>query len=69
MIKEHWCNDNDRGTEKYWDRNLSLCHFAHHKSHTNPGLRGERPETERLSHSTARMESTFHETKLVIKGG
>jgi hypothetical protein len=69
MSMEHWCNDDDRRTEKYWDRNLSLCHLVHHKSHTNPGLLGERPETNRLSHSTARMESTLHEMKLGIRDG
>jgi len=33
MSMEHWCNDNDRKTKKYWERNLSLCQFVHHKSH------------------------------------
>jgi hypothetical protein len=38
--------------------NLSQCHFAHHKSHvadpgSNPGLCGERQESNRLSHGTA----------------
>jgi hypothetical protein len=38
-------------------KNLSLCHFVDHKSHMDwpgiepgPGLRGERPATNRLSH-------------------
>lgn len=57
------------GTEKYWDRNLSLCHFVNHKSHTNPGLRSERLETNRLSHSTARTESTLHQTIPAIRDG
>jgi len=30
---EHWWNDNDMATPKYWEKNLSQCHLAHHKSH------------------------------------
>jgi hypothetical protein len=35
-------------------RNLSQCHFFRHNFHpdANPGLRDERPATNRLSHST-----------------
>jgi hypothetical protein len=35
--------------------NMSQCQFVHHKSRmdTNPGLHGERPENNRLSHVTA----------------
>jgi hypothetical protein len=52
---EHQWNENDRGKPKYSGRNLSQCHFVHHKSYpgSNPGLRGERPATNRLSHGTA----------------
>ena len=35
MNMEGWCNDTDRGELKYWERNLSQCHFVHDKSHTD----------------------------------
>ena len=33
MGMEHWWNDTDRGNLKYWEKNLSLCHYVHHKPH------------------------------------
>jgi hypothetical protein len=32
---EHWWNDTDKGKQKYWEKNLPQCHFAHHKFHTD----------------------------------
>jgi hypothetical protein len=33
QVMEHRWNENDRGKPKYWGKNLSQCHFVHHKSH------------------------------------
>jgi hypothetical protein len=32
-VKEHRWNKSDRGKPKYSGKNLSQCHFVHHKSH------------------------------------
>jgi hypothetical protein len=54
-------NDTDRGNLRNSEKNLSQRHFVHHKSHmgANPGLRGERPATNRLSYATARYRNTL----------
>jgi hypothetical protein len=33
QVMEHRWNKIDRGNPKYSGRNLSQCHFVHHKSH------------------------------------
>jgi hypothetical protein len=33
LVMEHRWNEIDRGKPKYSAKNLSQCHFAHHKSH------------------------------------
>jgi hypothetical protein len=58
QVMKHWWNEIDRGKSKYSGKNLSQCHFVHHKSTwtdpgSNTGLRGGRPATNRLSHGTA----------------
>jgi hypothetical protein len=46
-IMQQWWSDIDRGKSKYWDRNLSQCHFLHHKSHGNwPGIEPGPPRSE-----------------------
>jgi hypothetical protein len=46
------------GETEVLGKNLSQCHFAHHKSRiiwpgANPGRRGGKPATKRLSYGTA----------------
>jgi hypothetical protein len=32
---QHRWNDKGRGKMKHWEKDLSQCHFTHHKSHVN----------------------------------
>jgi hypothetical protein len=60
-------NEIDRGKPKYSGKNLSQCHFVHHKSYpgSNPGLRGGRPATNRLSHGTAFYSNSYFSAELL----
>jgi hypothetical protein len=49
-MEQRW-NDIDRGKPKDSERNLFQCHFADHIS-LDPGLRGEKSTTNRLSYGT-----------------
>jgi hypothetical protein len=56
---------NRQGKTDNSEKILSQCHFVHDKSHMDltwdrtPGLRGERPATNRLNHGTA-VEPGWH---------
>ena len=57
MSVECWWNDTDREAPMYLDRNLSQCHFVHHKPHRdwpglNPVIRGEGPATDGVKHDS-----------------
>jgi hypothetical protein len=57
-FEERRWNDILTGKPKSSGKNLSQCHFVHHKSHMDwpgrvPGLCSERPGTNDLSHGTA----------------
>jgi len=40
-----WWNDNDKGKLKFLEKNLSQCHFVHHKSHMDwPAIETRPPQ-------------------------
>jgi hypothetical protein len=53
-MKQQW-NDTDRRKLKYSKKNVSQCHFVHHKPHTDwpgykPGHHGDNPATNCLNY-------------------
>jgi hypothetical protein len=70
---EYRWNETDRGKPKFSGRNLPQCHFVYHKPiwtdpGSNPGLRGERPATNRLSHGTAMSHLLMGKTHTDVWG-
>jgi hypothetical protein len=62
------------GNPKNSEKNLSQYHFVHHRSHwidlgANPGCRGEKSVTNRLSHGTANMVFPFSFPLMIILCG
>jgi hypothetical protein len=45
MSAEYWWHNTEIGRPKYSEKNLSLCDFLHHKSHT--GWPGYKPAVSR----------------------
>jgi hypothetical protein len=54
---EHRWNETDRGKPKYSGKNLSTTNPTWTNPESNPGLHGERPATNRLSHGTTYLEA------------
>jgi len=45
MSKEYLWNDADCGQPKYWEKNLTHCHFVHPKSNMDwPGIEADPPQ-------------------------
>jgi hypothetical protein len=60
MIMEQLVEWGLAGETEVLGENLPQCYFVHHKSHMNPGRRGGKPATNRLSYGTALVSYLFH---------
>jgi hypothetical protein len=69
---EHRWNEIDRGKPKYSGKHLSQCHFLPPQiphglaPGSNPGLRGERPATNILSHGADKTSLTPYQRRYVV---
>jgi hypothetical protein len=63
---EHRWNETGRGKQKYWGKTcpsatLSTTNLTWTDLGSNPGLRGERPATNRLSHGKVKVKFSLEE--------
>ena len=69
MNVEHWWNDTDREKLKFLEKNLFQCHCVPTNPtwtslRLKPGLHGDRPATNCLSHNTACIISNVTSTSI-----
>jgi hypothetical protein len=72
-VMDQQLNEIDKGRPKYSGINLSQCHFTYTNPTrtdlgSNPGLRGERLATNRLSHGTTKADSRHHNPSSTFLG-
>jgi hypothetical protein len=68
---EHLCNDTGKGKREYMEKNVSQCHFVHHKPtytgpESNPCLPAETPATNSLFQVTVLLKDKADISNLYI---